>query len=256
MASIKTFGVPFVKVIGTSLRQWESGRKLQVNPVGNREITRLDIAHKGSTNALVVIPKEKDGIIVADIPNILLQSDQDIVVFCVNVYGEKVEVIDECVFTVKKRPKPDDYVYTETEVLNYTTLEKRISDMEKNGAPGGTGGTVVLDTTLTKSGEAADAMAVGDALAEKVDVKQGKDNAGKLLYVGKDGLVAPLTLGNGLQIVNGVLTITGQPSTPEEAAIAFIDNGDGSATVQGVTFEDQGNGVVLMRGYKNSEVTA
>ena len=116
--------------------------------------------------------------------------------------------------------------------------------------------TIEMDDTLSRPGEAADAWAVGYALAEKVDIKQGEDNAGKLLYVGKDGLVLPLTLGNGLQIINGVLTITGQPSTPEEAAIAFIDNGDGSATVQGVTFEDQGNGVVLMRGYKNSEVTA
>lgn len=148
MASIKTFGVPFVKVIGTSLRQWESGRQLQLNPNGNMDVTRLDMAHKDSTNALVVIPKEKDGIIVADIPNILLQSDQDIVVFSVNVSCEKVEVIDECVFTVKKRPKPDDYVYTETEVLNYTTLEKRISDMEKNGVPGGNGGTVDLSTVV------------------------------------------------------------------------------------------------------------
>lgn len=157
MASIKTFGVPFVKVIGTSLCQWESGRQLQLNPSGNMEVTRLDMAHKDSTNALVVIPKEKDGIIVADIPNILLQGDQDIAVFAVNVSGDKTEVINECVLSVKRRPKPDDYIYTETEVLNYTTLEKRISDMEKNG-------TVEVDPTLSVEGKAADAKAVGDAI--------------------------------------------------------------------------------------------
>lgn len=142
MASIKTFGVPFVKVIGTSLRQWESGRQLQLNPNGNVEVTRLEMAHKDSTNALVVIPKEKDGIIVADIPNILLQGDQDIAVFAVNVSGDKTEVINECVLSVKKRPKPDDYVYTETEILSYTTLDKRIRNIETaggaiNGIPAG-----------------------------------------------------------------------------------------------------------------------
>ena len=87
--------------------------------------------------------------------------------------------------------------------------------------------------------------------AQKVDKDQGMANAGRLLYVGPDGLVVPLTLGNGLQIVDGVLSVTG---VVEETAIAFIDNGDGSATVQGVTFVDQGDGVVLMCGY-NMEVT-
>lgn len=133
MASIKTFGVPFVKVIGTGLRQWESGRRLQVDSAGKMEVTRLDFANKGSANAYVVIPKEENGVIVADIPNILLQSGQDIVVYSVNVDGDKTETIRECVITVKERPKPDDYVYTETEVLNYYALTKRIDQIERNG---------------------------------------------------------------------------------------------------------------------------
>jgi hypothetical protein len=133
VASVKSFGVPVVKLIGTSLRQWESGRKLQVNSNSFMEITRLEFATKCSENALVVTPKEENGIVVADIPNILLQIGQDIVVFSVNVSGDKTEVIDECVISVKKRPKPDDYVYTETETLNYKTLEKRMDDWEKSG---------------------------------------------------------------------------------------------------------------------------
>ncbi len=133
MANIKTFGVPFVKIIGTSLRQWESGRKIQVIPGSNMEVTRLDFANKGSTNALVVVPKTEDGLIVADIPNILLQSGQDIIVYAVNVDGSKTETINECVLTVKKRPKPDDYVYTETEALLYTHILKRMEQLEENG---------------------------------------------------------------------------------------------------------------------------
>ena len=35
----------------------------------------------------------------------------------------------------------------------------------------------------------------------------GEHNAGKLLYIGPDGEIVPLALGNGLGIVDGVLTI-------------------------------------------------
>lgn len=133
MLDIKSFGVPFVKIIGTSLRQWETGRKLQVVYKSIAEATHLEFTHRGRENALVVIPKEENGIVVVDIPNILLQSDQDIVVYYVNVSGDKTEVIEECVISVKKRPKPDDYVYTESEVLNYTTLSARVDQIEKNG---------------------------------------------------------------------------------------------------------------------------
>lgn len=69
-----------------------------------------------------------------------------------------------------------------------------------------------IDDTLTKAGYAADAKAVGkkiDQLSEEiVNKEQGKENAGKLLYVGADGVVTVLTLGSGLEIKNGVLTLT------------------------------------------------
>lgn len=36
----------------------------------------------------------------------------------------------------------------------------------------------------------------------------GAENAGKLLYINTDGSAIPLSLGSGLKIINGVLTIT------------------------------------------------
>ena len=57
---------------------------------------------------------------------------------------------------------------------------------------GGGGGTVVtIDTTLSKSGQAADAKAVGDAIDKKLDKAQGAGNAGKILGIGSDGNVTP-----------------------------------------------------------------
>lgn len=51
--------------------------------------------------------------------------------------------------------------------------------------------SVEVDETLTKSGSAADAKAVGDALGTKLDKNQGTENAGKILGVGEDGNVIP-----------------------------------------------------------------
>ena len=51
--------------------------------------------------------------------------------------------------------------------------------------------SVKVDETLTESGSAADAKAVGDALTTKLDKNQGAGNAGKILGVGADGIVVP-----------------------------------------------------------------
>lgn len=51
--------------------------------------------------------------------------------------------------------------------------------------------SVKVDETLTESGSAADAKAVGDALTTKLDKNQGAGNAGKILGIGEDGNVVP-----------------------------------------------------------------
>lgn len=49
----------------------------------------------------------------------------------------------------------------------------------------------VIDTTLSKSGQAADAKAAGDAIEKKLDKAQGVENAGMILGVNEDGNVVP-----------------------------------------------------------------
>ena len=49
----------------------------------------------------------------------------------------------------------------------------------------------VIDTTLTKSGQAADAKAAGDAIAKKLAKAQAVENAGMILGVDESGNVAP-----------------------------------------------------------------
>jgi hypothetical protein len=55
-------------------------------------------------------------------------------------------------------------------LVRVTALEERVDNIPAGG--GGGGSSVALDTTLTKKGWAADAKAVGDALAKKVGEKE------------------------------------------------------------------------------------
>lgn len=50
----------------------------------------------------------------------------------------------------------------------------------------------VIDTTLSQSGQAADAKAAGDAIAQKLDKAQGAENAGRVLTVDNNGNVSPV----------------------------------------------------------------
>lgn len=130
-------------------------------------------------------------------------------------------------------------------------------------------GTVKTDTSLTISGSAADARAVGGEIESLKEiysrvVTPGVENTGKLLYVDESGNGSFLQLGDGLEIVNGRLCITGtvtpdepdepyEPDTPVEPddpaeTITFTQTGENSVAVSGVVFEQQEDGTVLWRG--------
>ena len=143
-----------------SFYQWDTNQKITSDQfkVGD-EIHFFNIKQP---NALVVLAYELDNNIVVDVPNILLQKSYPIIAYRVYVDDDGKATIEERQFKVKQRPKPEDYVYTETEVLNYSNLNDRLTTLENSGSGG-----VVIDTTLTQSGKAADAKAVGDALAGK-----------------------------------------------------------------------------------------
>lgn len=56
----------------------------------------------------------------------------------------------------------------------------------------------------------------------------GAEDAGKLLYIAEDGTVRPLTLGKGLEIVDGVLTLNiNAGSTPDGENVEVIVDDDG-----------------------------
>lgn len=134
------------------LYQWDLDRQIKITVPDNIELDEAHFAHQYDNEALVVRTKTEDGELVADIPNILLQSSMPIKVWLVSgdvtVYSDLILVI--------QRPKPADYVYTETEVLRFESLEARIKALEN----------VKVDETLSEKGKAADAKATGDKISQ------------------------------------------------------------------------------------------
>lgn len=75
----------------------------------------------------------------------------------------------------------------------------------------------------------------------------GTENAGKLLYVNNNGDVTILAIGEGLKIVNGVLSVTGGSAGGSEAVEMSVD-ASGNATISGVALSVNAEGAATMTG--------
>ena len=118
--------------------QWDIDRKLIVE---DASISEVHFCNQTDNNGLVCKTYIEDGLNLVNVPNILLQNDWRINVYAYDSnytkFSEQFDVIRRC--------KPEDYVYTETEVLNYNTLSDRVTKLEE----GGTGLEPLVGTTQT-----------------------------------------------------------------------------------------------------------
>lgn len=105
--------------------QWDLDRKLIVE---DASINQVHFCNKTDDESFVVEVREEDGKRVADVPNILLQ---DVWRICVYGYDKNYTKHLER-FDIVPRSKPQSYVYTETEVLNYNTLLDRINKVDED----------------------------------------------------------------------------------------------------------------------------
>lgn len=105
--------------------QWDLDRKLIVE---DETINQVHFCNRTDDNSLVCEVYQENGMYVVDVPNILLQTN-----WRINVYGYDINYTKYSErFDVIARTKPADYVYTETEVINYNSLLERINDIENN----------------------------------------------------------------------------------------------------------------------------
>lgn len=89
----------------------------------------IHFAFSGDLSALVVLPYTDGENIVCNIPNALLQKSGTLNLY---ICHNDSTVEHETIYIIE-RPKPDDYVYTETETLNYRDLDERITKLEQGG---------------------------------------------------------------------------------------------------------------------------
>ena len=151
-----------------SFYQWDIDQKIVHNfQVGDE----VHFSNPKQEVALMVKAYQLGDEVVADVPNILLQSAYPITIYCMHLSDDCKYTKEKFTISVKQRRKPEGYVYTETEVLSYESLDKRVKKLELGGGGGG------IDP------EAIEEI-VNDALEEaknsgKFDGRDGKD--------GKDG---------------------------------------------------------------------
>ena len=102
-----------------SFTQWDLNRKIIVE---DDSITQVHFTNLLNKNALVSEVKNH----LADVPNVLLQDYGTILIYGYD--GNYTKYVEA--FRVIRRDKPEDYIYTETEVLNYNNLLERMNNIE------------------------------------------------------------------------------------------------------------------------------
>ena len=105
--------------------QWDIDRKLIVD---DAEITQVHFCNRTDECSLVCETYVEDGLTLVNVPNILLQTD-----WRINVYAyDRNYTKFSKQFDVVRRSKPESYVYTETEILNYQDLLDKMTAIEND----------------------------------------------------------------------------------------------------------------------------
>lgn len=148
--------------------QWDINQKLIVH---DDICSEVHFCNGTSDCAPVCTVYEENGQRLVNVPNILFQTAKSIKVYAY-VCGENDQHTEYAqLFAVLPRTKPADYVYTETEVLSYSTLDERLKKIEEDGAGNGTDENAVHYTAEEKT-EEEQAQArenIGAASAEQVN---------------------------------------------------------------------------------------
>lgn len=136
----------------TEFYQWDLNRKIIVS---DPTVTEAHFCNKTGDCSLVV--EVKDGL--ADVPNILLQTDWPINVYlyCGDCYTK-----EHTVFKVKPRTKPTDYIYTETELRTVKEYVKEYYDEAVDTAKAYTD-NAFIEHGINKQYEGLDISTNGDS---------------------------------------------------------------------------------------------
>lgn len=104
--------------------QWDLDQKLLLEDVEPGQEVHFGRSDGGAYSVLAF---EENGQILAHVPNAWLQNAGQRPVY---IYCEDTHTTYKRIFTIQHREKPDDYVYTETEVMSYRELANKLTEMQ------------------------------------------------------------------------------------------------------------------------------
>lgn len=163
--------------------QWDLNQRLIVE---DDAITQVHFSQFPMSTSLISEVFTENGVRLVNVPNVLLQQARTI-----NAYAYLNEYTkSETQFNVVRKAKPDNYVYTEAEILRYENLESRIKELEENGVGGagtaGADGKSAYQIWLDEGNAGNEASFLESLKGEKGD-KGDAGADGKDGQCGKDG---------------------------------------------------------------------
>lgn len=118
----------------TNLTQWDINQTISIHNLKFSYPPQFHFCNKDSAEALTVESEIVDDLIIAKVPNILLQESGTIFVY-VYAYDTDYSAKTEYVITipVRERPKPSEYQYVENvEITSVTVIEQRVQEYMTN----------------------------------------------------------------------------------------------------------------------------
>ena len=208
------------------LYQWDTGRRVTHDALSPGQTVHF--YNRNLKQALVMTAYQLDGEVVADIPNILLQSALPIHIYLVCADQEAQFTHASYRFLVIPRPKPDDYVYTETEVLNFANLEKRVSALEKGGVPGDKVDLTGYATEQFVEDKIAEAQLSGGNVSLTADQINALDGMFKIASFTEDPTAAYTAFKTAFGIIDSggseepdVPVVPGEPDEPDTPEVTL-----------------------------------
>ena len=111
-----------INLIGGDLYQWDTGRIAVITTKSDIAIHEVHFTNSSMDSAYVVNTYEHEGALLCAIPNIILQVPIALICYEMTRTDSGEITVSKTSFPVRKRNKPQDYVYLESEILNYETL--------------------------------------------------------------------------------------------------------------------------------------
>lgn len=217
---------PLLSIEGgrSCLYQWDVDQRLEVM---NDNVVTVQFDNAVTSPALVCDVYEENGMRYANVPNILLQQPWAIRAF--GCCSSRVRDVITC--RVIRRERPEDYVYTETEVRRFKDLERRISALEEGGTDGAGGdGIFYFDAVLSEDLATLTTETTLDVIT--AEISEGKLPICRAEFMGGK-LHMPI-----VTYMEGTLAMFGVSLADTALSVSVSADGDASVSVMRIAHTD------------------